>query len=223
MGEYIAIILFILVVGAVMGYFIGKGSFTTVGAIVSLFALTICVIMLVYASYMELYATIYEIYNARLDAVCGQFLGVLIGYLVGKRNRKGKENEEKALTDNLSDVEVDNNLQSDDKVSSVSEEVTNKAIDLTKGNENNTGPDKNSMEETKEMPNKGKHLALVIVGFFLGVIWGALAMIPYTQMAKAIDNNNAKEAWENANSIKTYLTIGLVVNAVLIVIKLIID
>ena len=38
--------------------------------------------------------------------------------------------------------------------------------------------------EEKKMPSKGGYLALVILGFLLGILWGALSISPYNKMSR---------------------------------------
>lgn len=75
------------------------------------------------------------------------------------------------------------------------------------------------MQELQEMPKKGLYLALVILGFVLGIIWGALSIGPYRAMSAAIEADDAEEAWANASKIKRYILIGVVVNVVLGVVR----
>ena len=65
------------------------------------------------------------------------------------------------------------------------------------------------------MPNKTTYTVLLVLGFLLGIIWGILAISPYTKMKKAIDEGDQATARDNAKSIKTYIIIGLIVNVVL--------
>ncbi len=69
----------------------------------------------------------------------------------------------------------------------------------------------------EKMPSKGGNLALVIIGFFLGVLWGALALSPYNKMKKAIDAGDAEEAWANSKKIKIFFWIGVAVNVLFII------
>lgn len=71
----------------------------------------------------------------------------------------------------------------------------------------------------QEMPSKGGHLAMVIIGFFLGILWGILSLSPYGKMKAAIDAGDADEAWANARKIKTFFWIGVAVNVLFIIIR----
>ena len=73
------------------------------------------------------------------------------------------------------------------------------------------------MNETRPMPSAGTYLALTIIGFFLGILWGILCLSPYKKMKAAIEVGNADEAWKNAGTIRTLFIIGLVINVVLII------
>jgi hypothetical protein len=71
----------------------------------------------------------------------------------------------------------------------------------------------------KEMPSKGGHLAMVIIGFFLGILWGILAISPYRKMSAAIDAGGEAAAWENPKKVKTFFWIGVAVNVLFIIIR----
>ena len=70
------------------------------------------------------------------------------------------------------------------------------------------------------MPNMNLYLTLVILGFVLGVIWGALSISPYNRMKQAVAANNAAEAQNCAKKIKTIFIIGVVVNVLVLIGKL---
>lgn len=69
--------------------------------------------------------------------------------------------------------------------------------------------------EKSSMPSKGAYLALVILGFFLGILWGLLELFPYYNMANAINTDNTTEAWNNAKTIRLILLIGVGCNILL--------
>lgn len=68
-----------------------------------------------------------------------------------------------------------------------------------------------------EMPSKGGHLAMVIIGFLLGILWGVLALFPYNKMKAAIDAGDEAEAWANAKKVKIFFWIGVGVNVLFII------
>ena len=68
-----------------------------------------------------------------------------------------------------------------------------------------------------DFPKQNVYLALVIIGFFLGVLWGALSIRPYQEMKAAIARDDSDAAWENAKKVRTFFLIGLVINALIIV------
>jgi hypothetical protein len=68
--------------------------------------------------------------------------------------------------------------------------------------------------EQRQMPSQGTYLVLVILGFILGIIWGALSVSPYSKMKQAIAVGDVDGAWENANKIKKWVLIGVAVNVV---------
>ncbi len=72
----------------------------------------------------------------------------------------------------------------------------------------------------QQMPSKGGHLAMVIIGFLLGILWGILAISPYTRMKVAIEAGDAETAWANSKKVKTIFWIGVAVNVVFIIISL---
>ncbi len=72
----------------------------------------------------------------------------------------------------------------------------------------------------EKMPNKGVYTILLVVGFFLGVIWGILSLKPYGEMKAAIARGDHRDAWENAKKIRLYVIIGLIINVFVIFLKL---
>ena len=69
----------------------------------------------------------------------------------------------------------------------------------------------------EKMPSKGANLAMVIIGFFLGVLWGALSIGPYRKLKVAVDNGDVAEAQANAKKIRIFFIIGVVVNVLFII------
>ena len=69
----------------------------------------------------------------------------------------------------------------------------------------------------EKMPSKGLYLTMVIVGFFLGVLWGALSISPYQKMKAAIDADDSVTAWDNAKKIRLFFWIGVAVNVLFII------
>ena len=63
-----------------------------------------------------------------------------------------------------------------------------------------------------KMPNKTVYLILVILGFILGIIWGALSLSPYNKMKVAINNGDVITAKANAKKITMFVLIGVAVN-----------
>ena len=70
-----------------------------------------------------------------------------------------------------------------------------------------------------EMPNKGSHLAMLIVSFILGILWGLLALSPYNKMKAAIEAGDAETAWANAKKVKIFFWISIAVNVVFIIVR----
>ena len=69
--------------------------------------------------------------------------------------------------------------------------------------------------EEKKMPSKGGYLALVILGFLLGILWGALSISPYIKMKAAIASGDMDTALANAKKIRIFVIVGLVLNVLL--------
>ncbi|MBQ6420688.1 MAG: hypothetical protein IJK02_06430 [Clostridia bacterium] len=67
------------------------------------------------------------------------------------------------------------------------------------------------------MPNATVYLVLVIIGFFLGIIWGALSVGPYKRMKTAIQFGNVMVARAQAKKILIFFIIGVVVNVLIII------
>ena len=71
--------------------------------------------------------------------------------------------------------------------------------------------------EEKKMPNQSIYLVLVIVGFVLGLIWGALSISPYNKMKAAIQSGDVATAQANAKKIRIFVIIGVVLNVLLFI------
>ena len=69
--------------------------------------------------------------------------------------------------------------------------------------------------QEKKMPSQGTYLALVIVGFLLGIIWGAISIPQYKNLKLAISSGDVETAQACAKKIRTYIIIGLVVNVLI--------
>ena len=74
--------------------------------------------------------------------------------------------------------------------------------------------------EEKKMPSQGGYLALIILGFVLGIIWGALSISPYRKMKAAINSGDMETAQANAKKIRIYVIIGLAINILIIISRL---
>ncbi len=70
-----------------------------------------------------------------------------------------------------------------------------------------------------EMPNKGGHTAMLIIGFILGILWGVLMISPYSKMKAAIEAGDAETAWAKSKTVKTIFWIGVAVNVLFIIIS----
>ncbi len=73
------------------------------------------------------------------------------------------------------------------------------------------------MEQAGKMPNVNLYFILVILGFVLGIIWGALSISPYNRMKQAVAMNNYSEAQSCAKKIRTFALIGLAVNIIVFI------
>ena len=69
----------------------------------------------------------------------------------------------------------------------------------------------------EKMPSKGGYLALVILGFVLGIIWGVLSISPYQKLKAAVDSGDVYTAQENAKKIRRFVIIGVVLNVLLFI------
>ena len=74
--------------------------------------------------------------------------------------------------------------------------------------------------QEKKMPSKGGYLALVIFGFLIGVLWGALSISPYLKMKEAVDNGDAETAQANAKKIRIFVIVGLVLNVIFALVQI---
>ena len=82
---------------------------------------------------------------------------------------------------------------------------------------NNNGGSYNMSSSPNSMPKKGLYLTLMVFGFLLGVIWGALSVSHYREMNAAIARNDSVSAWEHAKKIRIFFWIGLVINVLLLI------
>ena len=73
----------------------------------------------------------------------------------------------------------------------------------------------------QRMPSVGGHLTMVIFGFIFGVLWGALSIAPFTRMKNAVNEGDSETAWQNAKKVKLFFFIGLGVNILFIIIRVI--
>ena len=67
------------------------------------------------------------------------------------------------------------------------------------------------------MPSQGLYLLLVILGFVMGIIWGALSVSPYGKMKAAIAEGDAEAAQSYAKKIRLFVIIGVVVNVLIFI------
>ena len=74
----------------------------------------------------------------------------------------------------------------------------------------------NEQNARTDMPSTGTYTALLVLGFVLGIIWGALSISPYQKMKAAIAAGDSATAWENAGKIKKYILIGVIVNVIIL-------
>ena len=78
----------------------------------------------------------------------------------------------------------------------------------------------NGADYAGDMPNKTVYLVLMIVGFLCGILWGLLSIGPYNKMKAAIDANDSVTAKKNAKKILIFVIIGVVLNALLFIVKM---
>ena len=72
------------------------------------------------------------------------------------------------------------------------------------------------MSDKNGLPSKGSYTVLMILGFFLGLIWGILSIGPYRKMSIALDAGDADTAWVNANKIRKWFRVGAAFNICMI-------
>ena len=63
-----------------------------------------------------------------------------------------------------------------------------------------------------DMPKVSTYRVLLILGFLLGIIWGALSYKPYKNLKAAVEAGDVNEAQANAKKIRIFVIIGIVVN-----------
>ena len=80
--------------------------------------------------------------------------------------------------------------------------------------------EKDTQEYQQNMPSKGLFTFWLVLGFVTGVLWGLLAISPYSKMNKAIAANDSYDAWANAKKVRMFAPIGIAVNVVFILISL---
>ena len=74
---------------------------------------------------------------------------------------------------------------------------------------------------TEKMPSVGGHLTMVIFGFIFGVLWGLLALGPFKRMKEAVEYGAPETAWENARKVKKFFFIGLGVNVLVLISRIV--
>ena len=80
--------------------------------------------------------------------------------------------------------------------------------------------EKDYLQPQEKMPSKGLYTFWLVLGFCTGVLWGCLSIKPYSNINQAIKDNNPYEAWSCAKKVRMFALIGLVLNAVIILVRL---
>ena len=62
------------------------------------------------------------------------------------------------------------------------------------------------------MPKKGTYIALIVLGFLCGILWGCISLTQYKPMMAAVEVGDAETAWAKAKVIKIVTIVGVVVN-----------
>ena len=70
------------------------------------------------------------------------------------------------------------------------------------------------------MPRRGLYIFWLIVGFACGVLWGALSIAPFRRMNAAIARDDSYDAWANAEKVRMFALIGIGVNVLFLIIRL---
>ena len=67
-----------------------------------------------------------------------------------------------------------------------------------------------------DMPSKGLAIALIVVGFLCGIIWGIVGFTQYGPMKEAISRGDVAEAKSKFKTIAIATGVGVVVNVLLL-------
>ena len=71
------------------------------------------------------------------------------------------------------------------------------------------------------MPSKGAHIALTVIAWFMGPLWGILSLIQVIGMNKAIDRGDVVAAQSSAKKVKIFSFIGIGLNVLVFIIFII--
>ena len=71
-----------------------------------------------------------------------------------------------------------------------------------------------------DMPSKGVAIALIVVGFVCGVIWGIIGVVQYGPMKAAIQRGDVVEAKDKFGVIRNATIIGVVINILFLIAQL---
>ena len=67
------------------------------------------------------------------------------------------------------------------------------------------------------MPSKGAAIALIVVGFLCGIIWGIIGVVMYTGMSSAMAAGDAATASSKFRNIAIATGIGVVLNILIVI------
>lgn len=66
------------------------------------------------------------------------------------------------------------------------------------------------------MPSKGAAIALIVIGFLCGIIWGVIGIVMYSGMSKAIEAGDLATATTKFRNIAIATGIGVALNVIVI-------
>ena len=67
------------------------------------------------------------------------------------------------------------------------------------------------------MPSRGKYIAIFVINWCMGILWGLLSLGAFITMNKAINAGDVEQAQKSAKKVQTIFIIGLIVTIVICV------
>lgn len=81
---------------------------------------------------------------------------------------------------------------------------------------NDAKPERQDVQEDPKMPNPSTYMALIVVGFLCGVIWGAIGLSQYGALKDAVAQGDAETANKKASTIRIVTIIGVCIQLFLL-------